>query len=121
MNFLVGAMRHSWKAVEQVGPSDFYLWGRFVTAAIGTATIALVYRAGLRWGPRAGLAAAALLAVMPMHVRESHFVLTDVPMTFAVTLTLAALAAGRRASRARRVGSRPAPRPAWRRASSTTA
>jgi len=88
VNFLVGAMRHSWKAVEQVGPSDFYLWGRFVTAAIGTATIALVYRAGLRWGPRAGLAAAAVLAVMPMHVRESHFVLTDVPMTFAVVLTL---------------------------------
>ena len=88
VNFLVGAMRHSWKAVEQVGPSDFYLWGRFVTAAIGTATIALVYRAGLRWGPRAGLAAAAVLAVMPLHVRESHFVLTDVPMTFAVTLTL---------------------------------
>jgi 4-amino-4-deoxy-L-arabinose transferase-like glycosyltransferase len=88
VNFLVGAMRHSWKSVEQIGPSDLYLWGRFVTAAIGTATIALVYRAGLRWGPRAGLAAAALLAVMPMHVRESHFVLTDVPMTFAVVLTL---------------------------------
>ncbi len=121
VNFLVGAMRHSWKAVEQVGPSDFYLWGRFVTAAIGTATIALVYRAGLRWGPRAGLAAAALLAVMPMHVRESHFVLTDVPMTFAVDAHPGALAAGRRASHARRVRSRPAPRPAWRRASSTTA
>jgi 4-amino-4-deoxy-L-arabinose transferase-like glycosyltransferase len=88
VNFLVGAMRHSWKAVEQVGPSDFYLWGRFVTAAIGTATIALVYRAGMRWGPRVGLLAAGLLAVMPMHVRESHFVLTDVPMTFAVVLTL---------------------------------
>jgi 4-amino-4-deoxy-L-arabinose transferase-like glycosyltransferase len=88
VNFLVGAVRHSWKAVEQVGPSDFYLWGRFVTAAIGTATIALVHRAGLRWGPGAGLAAAGLLAVMPMHVRESHFVLTDVPMTFAVVLTL---------------------------------
>ena len=88
VNFLVGAMRHSWKAVEQVGPSDFYLWGRFVTAALGTATIALVYQAGLRWGPRVGLAAAGLLAVMPMHVRESHFVLTDVPMTFAVVLTL---------------------------------
>jgi len=25
---------------------------------------------------------------MPLHVRESHFVLTDVPLTFAVTLTL---------------------------------
>ena len=88
VTFLVGAIQHSWKVVDQVGPSDFYLWGRFVTAAIGTATLALVYRAALRWGPHAGLASAALLAVMPMHVRESHFVLTDVPMTCAVVLTL---------------------------------
>jgi len=86
--FIVGAMQHSWKAVEQIGPADFYLGGRFVTAALGTATIALVHQAGLRWGPRVGLAAAGLLAVMPLHVRESHFVLTDVPMTFAAVLTL---------------------------------
>jgi hypothetical protein len=32
-------------------------------------------------GPGA-LLATALLAVMPNHVRESHFVLTDVPLTF---------------------------------------
>jgi 4-amino-4-deoxy-L-arabinose transferase-like glycosyltransferase len=88
VNFLVGAARHSWNNVAHVGPSDFYLWGRFVTATVGTATLALVYRVGLRWGGSVGLAAAALLAVMPMHVRESHFVLTDVPMTFAVVLTL---------------------------------
>ena len=88
VNFLVGAIRHSWTAVEQVGPSDFYLWGRFVTATIGAATVAVVHQAGLRWGARHALVAAGLLAVMPMHVRESHFVLTDVPLTFAVTLTL---------------------------------
>jgi 4-amino-4-deoxy-L-arabinose transferase-like glycosyltransferase len=88
VQFLVGAMQHSWKAVEQVGPSDFYLWGRFVTATIGAATIALVHQVGLRWGTRHALVAAGLLAVMPMHVRESHFVLTDVPLTFSVTLTL---------------------------------
>jgi len=88
VQFLVGAMQHSWKAVETVGPSDFYLWGRFVTATIGAATIALVHQAGLRWGARQALVAAGLLAVMPLHVRESHFVLTDVPLTFAVTLTL---------------------------------
>jgi len=88
VNFLVGAMRHSWNTVAHVGPSDFYLWGRFATAALGTATLFLVYRVGLRWGGRVGLVAAALLAVMPIHVRESHFVLTDVPATFAVVLTL---------------------------------
>ena len=88
VQFLVGAMQHSWKAVEQVGPSDFYLSGRFVTATIGAATIAVVHQAGLRWGAGHALVAAGLLAVTPMHVRESHFVLTDVPLTFAVTLTL---------------------------------
>ena len=40
-------------------------------------------------GARAhALLAAALLAVLPIHVRESHYVLTDVPMTFFVTLAL---------------------------------
>jgi 4-amino-4-deoxy-L-arabinose transferase-like glycosyltransferase len=41
----------------------------------------------MRWGARHALLATALFAVMPMHVRESHFVLTDVPATFFVTLT----------------------------------
>jgi len=88
VTFIAGAMAHWWRTVEQLGPADFYLGGRIVTAFIGTATIALVYRAGLRWGRTEALAASALLAVMPMHVRESHFVLTDVPITCAATLTL---------------------------------
>jgi 4-amino-4-deoxy-L-arabinose transferase-like glycosyltransferase len=81
-------MRHSWKAVEQVGPADFYYSARLLSALIGTATIALVHQAGLRWSAKAALIAAALMAVMPMHVRESHFALTDVPLTFAAALTL---------------------------------
>jgi 4-amino-4-deoxy-L-arabinose transferase-like glycosyltransferase len=46
-----------------------------------------VYLAGSRWGGRHALLGAAVLAVLPMHVRESHYVLTDVPMTFFVVLT----------------------------------
>ena len=88
VTFLVGAMRHSWRAVEQVGPSDFYYGARLLSVAIAAATIAVVHQAGLRWGARTALAAAALLAVMPMHVRESHFALTDTPLTFAAALTL---------------------------------
>ena len=42
----------------------------------------------MRWGGRTALLAAVMLAVMPLHVRESHFVLTDVPATFFVMLTL---------------------------------
>lgn len=86
VRFLTGAMAGKWHALEQVGPDDFYLWGRAVTALFGTLTVLVVYRIGLRWGARYALLAAALLAVMPLHVRESHYVLTDVPMTFFVAL-----------------------------------
>ncbi len=88
LQFLVGASRGLWMSLNQVSPTDFYLWGRALTAALGSATVGLVYLAGRRWGTGHALLAAALLAVLPIHVRESHFVLTDVPMTFFVTLTL---------------------------------
>jgi 4-amino-4-deoxy-L-arabinose transferase-like glycosyltransferase len=84
--FLAGASSGVWSSLSQVSEFDFYLWGRAVTAAFGTATVYLLYRSGTRWGVRQGLAAAAAFAVMPIHVRESHFVLTDVPMTFFVVL-----------------------------------
>ena len=85
--FIAGATAGQWGSLDQVGPSDFYLWGRAVTALLGTATVYLLYLAGMRWGTRYAALAAGLLAVMPLHVRESHFVLTDVPMTFFVTLS----------------------------------
>jgi len=46
-----------------------------------------VYQAGMRWGARHALLAAGLMAVLPLHVRYSHYVLTDTPLTFFVTLT----------------------------------
>ncbi|MFB3853487.1 MAG: ArnT family glycosyltransferase [Vicinamibacterales bacterium] len=82
--FLFGAMQGAWRSLDQVGPEQFYLWGRALTASLGTATVALVYLIGRRWGRPQALAAASLMAVMPLHVRESHYVLTDVPMTFFV-------------------------------------
>lgn len=86
--FLAGVTAGRWTSLSQVSDYDFYLWGRAVTAAFGTATVFLVYLAGQRWSRAHGLVAAALMTVIPIHVRESHFVLTDVPMTFFVTLTL---------------------------------
>jgi len=88
LRFLVGATRGEWTALDQVDASDFYLWGRAVTALLGTLTVLLVYRVAMRWGARHAALAAGLMAVMPLHVRESHYVLTDVPETFFVTLTL---------------------------------
>ena len=88
LRFLVGAMGGRWSSLAQVSSADFYFWARAVTAFIGTASVYVLYRAGLRWGATVALLGAALFAVMPLHVRESHFVLTDVPTTFFVVLTL---------------------------------
>ena len=87
LRFLAGALAGEWRSMAEVGPEQFYVWGRALTAAFGTLTVLLVYQIGMRWGTRYALLAAALIAVMPMHVRESHYVLTDVPVTFFVTLT----------------------------------
>jgi 4-amino-4-deoxy-L-arabinose transferase-like glycosyltransferase len=88
LRFLAGASAGEWSSLQHVEPADFYMWGRALTALFGTLTVLLVYRIGMRWGARHAALAAGLMAVMPLHVRESHFVLTDVPATFFVTLTL---------------------------------
>jgi 4-amino-4-deoxy-L-arabinose transferase-like glycosyltransferase len=85
--FLAGSMAGEWRSLNEARAEDFYLWGRRVTALLGTLTVLVVYQIGMRWGSRHALLAAALLAVMPLHVRESHYVLTDVPVTFFVALT----------------------------------
>lgn len=88
LRFLYGAMQGRWAGLAQAPTEEFYLWGRAVTAMLGTATVGLLYRIGLYWDRRTALLAAAMLALMPLHVRESHYTLTDVPSTCFVTLTL---------------------------------
>jgi 4-amino-4-deoxy-L-arabinose transferase-like glycosyltransferase len=88
LRFIVGATGGRWYALDQADVGDFYVWGRATTALLGAATVLVVYLAGLRWGTRHALLAAGLMAVIPLHVRESHYVLTDVPMTLFVALTL---------------------------------
>ena len=57
-----------------------FLIGRQVSAAMGTATIAVAYWAAEpAFGPTAALASAAILAVAPVHVRESKFAKMQVP------------------------------------------
>jgi 4-amino-4-deoxy-L-arabinose transferase-like glycosyltransferase len=88
VRFIVGAVAGDWSSLGEATSASFYLWGRAVTAAFGVATVLVVFRTGMRWGARHALLAAALMAVMPLHVRYSHFVLTDVPLTFFVALTM---------------------------------
>jgi 4-amino-4-deoxy-L-arabinose transferase-like glycosyltransferase len=87
VRFVAGAIGGEWNSLAQVSGGDFYLWGRAVTAAFGVATVLLVYQIGMRWGARHALLAAGLLAVLPLHVRYSHYVLADTLQTFFVTLT----------------------------------
>ncbi|MDQ3487971.1 MAG: glycosyltransferase family 39 protein [Acidobacteriota bacterium] len=88
VRFIVGSVTGAWDSLGQVTSDSFYLWGRAVVASFGVATVFVVFRIGLRWGARHALLAAALMALMPLHVRYSHYVLTDVPLTFFVALTM---------------------------------
>ena len=68
-------------------PALFYVVGRLVTALFGTATLAVLYCTGrLAYGRAVGILAAGFLAVDLLHVRDSHWVTTDVPLTFLVAL-----------------------------------
>jgi 4-amino-4-deoxy-L-arabinose transferase-like glycosyltransferase len=87
--FIIGASRGEWGSLAAFDVTQVYLTGRFVSAAIGAATVWMTHRVGREAGSeRVGLLAAAQLAILPLHVRESHFILTDVPVTALTTTTL---------------------------------
>ena len=67
----------------------FYLISRIFTVLIGAATIVPLYLAvRLYFNRVTALFAAALFALIPFHVWQSHYVLIDVPMTFWVACSL---------------------------------
>lgn len=72
--------------------SHIYLVGRGVTVLMGTATIAAAWHLAKSVGGRsAGAPAAILLAAAMLHVRDSHFLTVDVPVTCWTTAALVAL------------------------------
>lgn len=106
MYMLVGVLTaYEWlvRPLELVGIRDgvtFMVMGRAISAALGTATIPLVYLIARQIAGRtAGLLAAGLLAVSVIHLRDSHFFSVDVSLTFFSVLTW--LAAMRIAERGR--------------------
>ena len=89
LRFLWGAVNGEWSSLDGFSIAAVYATGRTAAALIGVATVWLVYRIGTALGSRpVGLLAAAQLAVSPMHVRESRYILTDAPMTALVTLAM---------------------------------
>jgi 4-amino-4-deoxy-L-arabinose transferase-like glycosyltransferase len=76
-----------------VTDAQYLVLARIVVALAGTATIAVLYDLGRRIADEwTGIAAATFLAVAILHVRESHFAMTDVLMTLLATASLALLA-----------------------------
>jgi Dolichyl-phosphate-mannose-protein mannosyltransferase len=86
----IEACAASWRT----GWEPFFLIARLVSAAAGIATVLLVYVLGTRlFDNRTGLASAAFLSVVPLHVRDSHFGVTDVSMTMLLMLAVVLLVA----------------------------
>jgi Dolichyl-phosphate-mannose-protein mannosyltransferase len=66
-------------------PSHLYLLDRLLSAGFGVLTIAMVYLLVQRFYDRWAAAIASLfLSVAPLHVRDSHFGVTDVTQTFLI-------------------------------------
>jgi 4-amino-4-deoxy-L-arabinose transferase-like glycosyltransferase len=69
-----------------------YVIGRVATALFGTATVLWVYRIGdAVLTQSAGVLSALFLALTFLHVRDSHYLTTDVAMTFFITCAMLSL------------------------------
>jgi hypothetical protein len=91
--YAVAAIERAWPGgrivFDDVVPT---MIARSLAASLGTASVPLVFVITRRlMSTRAALAAAALLAVAFLHVRDSHFGVTDVPMTFMVLFAFYAI------------------------------
>jgi 4-amino-4-deoxy-L-arabinose transferase-like glycosyltransferase len=92
-----------WLHQNELVPDQFgyVLAGRLLVALLGTATILAVFETTRRLAGLVGaLAAAAIVAIVPLAVESAHYLTTDVPMTFLCALclltTVVATQSGRR-------------------------
>lgn len=69
-------------------PASFYLIGRCVYGLLcGTASVLLLYLLGKKYFNRTtGILASIFLAFNFLHVRDSHYIYFDIPLTFCVLL-----------------------------------
>lgn len=80
----------------------FLLTARVIAAAIGVLTVAATIAVGTKLHCRAmGILAGAIMAVIPLHVKYSHYSHVDIPLTLLITLTLYAAVRTWQTSRAR--------------------
>jgi 4-amino-4-deoxy-L-arabinose transferase-like glycosyltransferase len=78
-----------------ISDSSVYTAARLISALLGTATVPLLFLVARRlFSASTALVSAALMAVAFLHVRDSHFGVTDVSATFMVLVAFAAIVAG---------------------------
>jgi hypothetical protein len=76
-------------------PTVWYMMGRLTTVASGVATVLALYVLGKTIGrTKTGLVAAGFLAVSFLHVRDSHYAVPAVTLSFFVVLAVSLAAAG---------------------------
>ena len=83
-----------WLFANEALPQQFryFLAGRAVVVGMGVLTIPVTFLIAQRWGGWvAGLIAAAIVAVAPLHVTNSRYMTTDVPVALFCALTLLAV------------------------------
>jgi hypothetical protein len=87
-------------ALWETNPFPFHVVARAWSALLGAATVAVVARLGaLLAGSAAGVVAALLLAVAPLHVRESHYGSLDAPAIFFFTAAMTSAIVAQRSPR----------------------
>jgi hypothetical protein len=90
--YLIAGITGALRAMGLLGEEmwQLHIVGRAVSAAFGAATVAVVFLITSELGARrvASVLAAVWMALMPLHVWESHIAVTDVMMTFWISLTL---------------------------------
>ncbi len=70
-------------------PTSFYLIARFFSAFLGTATVFITYKLAERlFNKKIAIISALFMSLAYLHVRDSHFGMTDVTMTFLITCSL---------------------------------
>jgi hypothetical protein len=79
-------------AASQPSTAAVRLVARVLSAITGVLSVLVLFRIGQRlFGRTTGTAAAACLALAFLHVRDSHFGVTDIPMTFMVLVAFHAI------------------------------
>lgn len=86
---IAGPDWEAWRNLFAQNPIPFFLLGRTLSVALGTATVGLIYLLGRRlFSAAPGVLAAGFLASAFLHIRDSALATLDVPVTFFIVLSL---------------------------------